>query len=107
MGVPVACGGRVIGEPTPDLAVLDAATPATPASAGGSNDSFDGTLALSDCIKGFVQMSSPDRTCVYRVDGRCYDTKVKACACACPSKVGTQCINGFPESDGSTIVTCS
>ena len=102
--VPVACGGRVIGDPTPDL-TSDAAVAAT-RSSGGSSAYFDGTLALPDCVKGSPKTSPPDDACVFVVDGRCYPTKVKACACACPRKAGTSCINGFPDDDGTTLVTC-
>jgi len=46
--------------------------------------------------------------CVYRVDGLCYEARLMACACACPTSAGSTCVSGFPSSDGldPTDVTC-
>jgi hypothetical protein len=50
---------------------------------------------------------SAGRACVYVVSGRCYEKKLDACACACKKASGTVCIDGFPEADGTTTVTCN
>ncbi|HEX3597083.1 MAG TPA: hypothetical protein VHU80_18375 [Polyangiaceae bacterium] len=108
--VPAACGGRVIGESPPDQAgtpTADAATSQNQSSSGGSPKvDLDGTLALPDCELGFPFASADGRECIYTYEDRCYATKVKACACACPRKAGTECINGFPEANGTTRVFC-
>jgi hypothetical protein len=116
---PVACGGRVIGESTPDQPATngnssspDAATPMKGTSGSGSSkDDFDGTVSLPNCVPGTLETkldpSSLSMTCPYLYAGRCYTTKVKACACACPNKAGTVCSSGFPSLEGTTDVSCS
>jgi hypothetical protein len=116
---PVACGGRVIEESTPDDTTTpkqtdtsaDASVPAKKPSSGGSKDDLNGTVSLPDCAPGTLATklapSSLPMTCRYIYAGRCYDTKVKACACACPNKTGTVCSSGFPAFDGTTVVSCS
>jgi len=111
LGFPVACGGRVLEDSTPDNgSTVDAATTtkqATTPSSGSSSDQLGGTVALPDCVLGVLQSKlAIGDTCPYVYSGRCYTTKVKACACACPQKTGTTCSSGFPEFDGTTLVTC-
>src|SRR5215471_3019769 len=114
LGFPVACGGRVLGEPMSDeSSSADAATmtKTTNQNKGGKGaDNFDGTVALPDCVPGVlvskVDSSALATSCPYLYSGRCYTTKVKACACACPNKAGTVCSSGFASLEGTTEVSC-
>jgi hypothetical protein len=120
LSFPVACGGRVYEEPLPDQPVTpnqkssspDASTTMmTPSGGGGSSkDNLDGTVSLPACVKGKlvseVAQSSLAAGCPYVYQDRCYTTKVKACACACPNKTGTVCSSDFPSSEGMTAVFC-
>ena len=120
LSFPVACGGRVIEESTPDEPATpkanssspDASTTATTmqGSSGGSSKNLDGTVALPACSKGKLvtelEQSSLAKTCPYTYANRCYTTKVKACACACPNKAGTVCSSDFPSDEGMTAVLC-
>ena len=118
LSLPVACGGRVLEE-TPDQPATktDASTP-TPtnqattgnSSNGSGSDGLGAPVALPDCVLGGLASKmdpiSLPTTCQYTYEGRCYATKLKACACACPNKPGTVCSSGFPSDDGTTLVTC-
>lgn len=98
-----ACGGEVRnGEPTPPPPTTAQGSTPDPASPGGGSD----TVPLADCKLGFLIGESAGRACVYVVSGRCYEKKLDACACACTKRSGTFCLNGFPEEDGTTKVTC-
>jgi hypothetical protein len=113
---PVACGGRVLeeqtpGEPTTSEKSSSAPDAATPKPSGGASaDNFDGTVSLPPCVKGKLEteldQSTLAQTCPYLYAGRCYTTKVKACACACPNRSGTVCSSGFPSLEGTTVVSC-
>jgi hypothetical protein len=117
--LPVACGGRVIEEQTPDetttpneMTSQDASSPPKKASAAGSSKNDpNGSVSLPECVPGTLATkldpSSLPMTCPYIYAGRCYGTKVKACACACPNKAGTVCSSGFPSFEGTTAVSCS
>lgn len=99
-----ACGGEVrTGEPAPPPATApDGGTPGDP-----TNSGLGGTVALPECKLGFLIGESAGRVCVYVVNGRCYEKKLDACGCACTKSSGTLCLNGFPEEDGTTKVTCN
>ncbi len=118
--VPLACGGRVIEEPPDDsttpnemTSTPDASTPPKKTSGSGSSSKDDpsGTVSLPSCVPGTLATkldpSSLPMTCPYIYAGRCYGTKVKACACACPNRAGTVCSSGFPSFEGTTAVSCS
>jgi hypothetical protein len=99
-----ACGGQVrTGDPEPSPTTEPA--PQGGAANGTSGDPGD-TVALPECKLGFAIEESAGRACVYVASGRCYEKKLDACGCACKKASGTLCLNGFPESDGTTIVTC-
>jgi hypothetical protein len=109
-----ACGGRVIdetvGEPTGGGTPTTTATSPPPkTSPGNSNNRADDLVgsqtALPDCKRG-----APPRggdACEFLTGGLCYETKIEACACACPHKTGSVCTSGFPNPDGHVVVTCS
>jgi hypothetical protein len=112
----VGCGGRVIDEtesaPHRDSGSPNATSnpnnPSNPGNTGksGGSDQFVGSSTpLPDC-----ELGSPPTTgaeCAFLTSGRCYDTKIKACACACPRRTGTVCGSGFPNSEGRVVVSCS
>lgn len=115
--LPVACGGRVLEESTPDQPTTkaDASTATDQITKGSSpsgsgSDAFGTPVALPNCVLGESESkldpTSLGTTCQYVYAGRCYSTKLKACACACPNKPGTVCSSGFPSDDGTTSVTC-
>jgi hypothetical protein len=114
----VGCGGRVItrdsvsdgGEhPTSNPAVTKTADAGTSASPSGSSSDrgLDGTVILPECRLGFAPGDDPQKPCHYVVAGACYDTKTKACACACKKQSGTDCISGFPQYNGHVSVSCN
>jgi hypothetical protein len=103
----------VIDEPDPDPtreegappASTSTSTPKSPARSGGSDNFVGGMVALPDCKLGSSPASGDP--CSFTTGGLCYETKIKACACACPRKTGTVCSSGFPNSVGSVVVSCS
>jgi hypothetical protein len=115
---PLSCGGRVITEKNtdPDPPAADGGEPATPpadnhdpASGSGSSTGRDlgGMVTLPECRLGFDPADDTDKPCHYVVASLCYDTKEKACACACKKQSGTACVSGFPQYNGHVLVTCN
>jgi hypothetical protein len=120
----VACGGRTLEETLPGEGTGGASS-ATMGSAGtggrggtgglgtrgstgatGSPDYFNGLTDLPPCNLG-TPLSQSAGDCPWYFTGRCYDTKIDACACACPNRSGTSCISGFPDADGKVVVVCN
>ena len=114
-----ACGGRVIDEteegstrggtpsPTPTTTSTSTSTP-TRTGSGDSTSSGDFVgpqTALPDCKPGAPPQAG--HACEFLTGGLCYETKLNACACACPRKTGSVCISGFPNPQGHVVVTCS
>jgi hypothetical protein len=111
-GILVGCGGRVVqedGSGSPAHAADGGAASSTKSGQGASSSEYDGTVELPECELGYKQSAPPKNAapCTFLVAGRCYDTKVKACACACPTRTGTTCASGFPDPSVPTLVTCS
>jgi len=97
------CGGRVSDGSDPDpTAGVDRESSGEP----GPDQSANGSILLPECERGFSPMAEPDRDCNFIVSGRCYDTKVDACGCACPRVNGTTCVSGFPQENGQVLVEC-
>jgi hypothetical protein len=72
---------------------------------GGSG--LNANVSLPPCKPGFKPEEDTLKTCDFVVNDLCYESKVDACACACPAnKANTQCISGFPVPDGHVVVTC-
>jgi hypothetical protein len=71
----------------------------------GSQSSSDPIDPLPDCVLGPpVGTVAP---CPYSVKGRCYDKKLRACACACPSDHVSVCTSDYPSADAAPVeVTC-
>jgi hypothetical protein len=98
-----ACGGKV--EPD-DGHGGSGGAPATGGAAGrGEGGHFGDPTPLEACELGFSPQEQPARRCPWIADGRCYETKEKACACICPVDRVTTCISGFPG-DGPVFVDC-
>ncbi|HYO98133.1 MAG TPA: hypothetical protein VER33_26695 [Polyangiaceae bacterium] len=95
-----SCGGRAEGGTPEDGSTAepdDGTSNAEP-----SPDDPEGTLPwsattpLGPCKPGFDEQLHPERDCAYVADGACYETKLAACACACPrNKKHTTCSSGF------------
>ncbi len=108
----VACGGVVENGP----ASPGDAGGASASSGGSSSDSLPGSgapsggsptsVALSACKLGFLPASEPSAACNFVYDGRCYDDKLSACACACTKKSGTYCLSNLPVPNGKVAVSC-
>ena len=98
------CGGIVrTGDPGPGG--TSGVTDDADAARGGTSDpGTGGTVELPVCHLGRAKSESAQ--CVFVVAERCYETKLDACACACKKQAGTTCIDGFPDPDGTTKVTC-
>jgi hypothetical protein len=41
---------------------------------------------LPECREGPLRGAEPDQPCPWIADGRCYETKLAACACVCPAR---------------------
>lgn len=95
-----ACGGQVrTGEPSASQADPEAGVTAPAPSNPG------GTVELPECHLGPEEAVSA--RCAYAAGGRCYDTKLDACACVCKKRSGTTCRDGFPDRHDTAQVTCS
>lgn len=97
-----ACGGQVRTFDEGD---------GSPSGAGGGGQANGGgsgapNTALPNCHLGFKPEEQSSSPCDFLADGRCYGSKVDACACVCPNKPGTTCTSGFPVPDGRVPVTC-
>jgi len=109
----VACGGRVIDEPDPDptgqsvppSSTSTAKSPTGPTGSKGSDDFVGSSTTLPECKLGSPPASGTP--CDFTTGDLCYETKIKACACACPRRTGTVCSSGFPNSLGRVVVSCS
>ena len=101
-----SCGGAVEREPKENP------EPAGETPAGDPSED-DGPLPgaqedLGKCMTGFDRTEEPDRDCNWVVKDRCYEDKLEACACACPSGTAvTTCSSGFPQQNGRVPVYCS
>jgi hypothetical protein len=101
----MACGGEV--RRTADEGTeVETDSAAHNGSAQGSEASGD-LLALPACEPGFdIDERDAFKACSFVFDRLCYETKVAACACACPERAGTICTSGFPQFDGEVPVSC-
>ena len=70
-------------------------------------DDASAHVALPACKRGFLPASETGTPCNFLYDGRCYDEKLDACACACTKNSGTTCLSGFPQPNGKVAVSCS
>jgi hypothetical protein len=117
MGLVVACGGRTLEEPFSDSNTTGSLLPdgglasTSPPSGGSGNpnatDRFGSSVQLPECKLGFDPAKFPGNACPFVTSGRCYTTKLAACACACPNRSGTSCASGFPDERDRVLVTCS
>jgi hypothetical protein len=96
-----SCGGRAEGG---TLGEVSTEEPGDGTSGGEpSPDDPDGTLPwwgantpLGPCKPGFDPEVHPQRDCAFVAKGACYETKLEACACACPrNKKNTTCSSAF------------
>jgi hypothetical protein len=100
----IGCGGEVRkSDTTPGLD--GSGVGGQGAGPGGGGTGLSST-ALPACRRGFKPDGQTFRPCDFLADGLCYESKVDACACICPSKANTTCTSGFPVPDGRVIVTC-
>lgn len=100
----MACGGEVRRTAEPGEGEVE---PASAADAGGARAGPVDLLALPACELGFsIEERDAFQACSFVFEDRCYETKVAACACACPDQAGTTCISGFPQFDGEVPVSC-
>lgn len=77
---------------------------APPSKPSGSN--FGTTDELANCVLGYRLEEDPE-SCHWLTDGRCYETKAAACACACPVDKTSVCSSGFDQGPGGqTQVFC-
>lgn len=105
----IACGGRTEGG-LADVDIPPDTSPQTsgddPGSTVGSNGSkgtvLRKTTPLQPCVPGIEQASAT--VCDYYAEGRCYVTKLDACACVCPrNSQNSICLSSF---DVPSRVTC-
>ena len=95
-----ACGGKVVGpeESTegPSHEVDGIPSDETPGS--------DNSVGLPPCSLGFLRADEPGRLCMWITDdGRCYATKLDACACACRATSGDSCLSPYQDAPESEI----
>ena len=108
----VACGGEVRTDDPDAPAATSSAKEDDPPSATGGKSGGTGSgssshlpeTQLDECKKGTLRADADH--CVYLYEGRCYDEKLDACACACKKQSGTICSSGFPNPDVPTEVSC-
>jgi hypothetical protein len=101
----LACGGAVDHDQIKENGEPDeSAEPGEPA----PPDDPSPSTPLGACMAGFDRYEEPDRDCNWYADHLCYEDKLDACSCICPSgtKV-TTCSSGFPQKDGAVEVYCS
>jgi len=100
--VVTSCGGEVRKSESVD----GGASQTSPSGGGGSF--FPGNkISLPDCKPGFDPNEQPTTNCNFMVAGLCYDTKIDACACACPrDRSNTNCTSGVPVDNGRVVVIC-
>jgi len=106
--ISTACGGRSEGGIDGSGDLSDASTHTSNHAtnhADGSAGTGIPTTDLPGCELGLKESDAPD-DCNWVADGRCYTTKLKACACVCPSGDQSFCISGFPEPNGHVAVSC-
>lgn len=66
-----------------------------------------GTTRLGECEPGFSQAKEPGASCPWTHEGLCYETKLAACACACPrGSTNSTCISGFEDPVNPVAVSC-
>lgn len=100
------CGGEVRqSEPAPvETGTGGQGTAGQPNNGSGLSG---GNVPLPACALGFKEAEDSSKSCDFVVDGLCYESKIEACACACPpNKPNTRCTSGFPVADGHVLVTC-
>ena len=110
-----ACGGRVIdetegvptggGTPTTTGTTNNVPTKTSPGNSNRTNDLTGSQTTLPDCKPGAPPRGND--ACEFLTGGLCYETKIEACACACPHKTGSVCTSGFPNPQGHVVVSCS
>ena len=61
---------------------------------GGGNGGGLPRTKLPECREGPPGPFGGNAECPWRADGKCYDTKLEACACVCPTE-DSICISGF------------
>jgi len=105
----VACGGKTDGTEEGDGS-NDGLSGAQAGSTSGTANpgSSPGNTELGMCKLGFLLVDEPSRECAWLARERCYDTKLAACACICPSnRQDSICSSGFYDGpNGKTEVKC-
>ncbi|HEX2732541.1 MAG TPA: hypothetical protein VHM70_13105 [Polyangiaceae bacterium] len=73
---------------------------------GNPDEPFGMSEGLPPCKLGPERSSSA--MCLYAYSDHCYESRLEACACACPAnRTDTYCIAGLPDEFGTTeIQTC-
>jgi hypothetical protein len=99
------CGGEVrkTDSTDPDPDGSNAGGQGTAPNGGGTGLS---STSLGPCRKGFKPEEQTTRSCDFLAGELCYESKLDACACICPSRSNTNCVSGFPVPDGRVVVTC-
>jgi hypothetical protein len=92
------CGGRVGKD--------EGGTGGQSDQAGGGSASTSTSTPLGDCVLG-VELAEAEN-CPWIVEGRCYEEREEACACACPrDRASVVCSSDFPAGDdGQVLVGC-
>ncbi len=107
--VAFGCGGKTDDEgQEPDSTGSPSDSSGSGAAAGdGEDGAWDAAAPLGKCGQGFDYSDAKGRHCNWMVAGVCYEDKLDACACACPSNVSTSsCYSGWPVEDGKVLVYC-
>lgn len=99
----VACGGTVRkGDDGQEEEDEPPPTPSASPSGGGRGTAPQ--VDLPECKLGVDE--SEAESCLFLYEGRCYEEKLDACACACKRMSGTTCSSGFPDPSRPTKVSC-
>lgn len=108
-----ACGGQVGGERgQEDGEEEGGVNHEAPPEGSEGDEPAPGELALEECELGFElgeegQADEP-RPCNWIAEGRCYETKARACSCVCPRDAPSICLSDFYGGEGSqTEVICN
>lgn len=104
--VVLGCGGQTSGDEEDDEERAPPQMSEAPSPPAGDGQPPLGSTPLEACKSGFEVDSEPGLPCKWLHDGLCYETKLEACACACPRSAKTStCVSGF-EDDVTVKVSC-
>jgi hypothetical protein len=110
LGFALACGGKTDGIDEGTGGGDDGPAVAQGGSTSGTSNpgASPGNTELGMCKLGFLLVDEPSRDCAWLARERCYDTKLAACACVCPSnRQDSICSSGFYDGpNGKTEVKC-